>query len=164
VEVDLEPGAGVELKRVSNALIGIAGVHHVVSELSRRGLVALPTVRNTAAYDIVVATPDGAKHANIQVKSSSNMVAFFRMPSSDRIMAGPRDFYVLLRWDEKASRYDGFLLLGREARDEVRAEEEWQQKRIAAGSRNVVVPCIAVTGAAARKAARWRRKWQAWRL
>jgi hypothetical protein len=164
VEVDLELGADVALERVSNALIGIAGVHHVVSELSRRGLVALPTVRNTAAYDIVVATPDGTKHANIQVKSSSKLVTFFRMPSSDRVMAGPRDFYVLLRWDEKASRYDGFLLRGREAKEEVRAEEEWQQKRIAAGSRNVIVPCIAVTGSAAGRAARWRRQWQAWRL
>jgi hypothetical protein len=34
---------------VSNNLVGITGVHHVVSELSRQGLVALPTVRNIAA-------------------------------------------------------------------------------------------------------------------
>jgi hypothetical protein len=38
---------------INTSLIGIAGVHHVVSELSRRGLIALPTVKNTAAYDIV---------------------------------------------------------------------------------------------------------------
>ena len=54
-----------------NALIGIAGVHHVVSELSRRGLVALPTVKNTAAYDIVALNVEGTWHANIQVKTSS---------------------------------------------------------------------------------------------
>jgi hypothetical protein len=164
VDVDSEPDAEVEPERISNALIGIAGVHHVVSELSRRGLVALPTVRNTAAYDIVVATPDGTRHANIQVKSSSKMVTFFRMPPSDRVMAGPRDFYVLLRWDEKAFRYDGFLLRGREAKDEVEAEEERQNKRIAAGSRKDVVPCITVAGAARARAARWRRQWEAWRL
>ena len=62
----------------SSALIGIAGVHYVVAELSRRGMVALPTTRNTAAYDIVVVTPDGDKHANIQVKASSKRVTFFR--------------------------------------------------------------------------------------
>ncbi len=42
--------------RPNTILIGIAGVHHVVSELSRRGLVALPTTRNIAGYDVVVAT------------------------------------------------------------------------------------------------------------
>jgi hypothetical protein len=36
------------------ALIGAAGVHFVVSELSLRGLIALPTIRNTAGVDVVV--------------------------------------------------------------------------------------------------------------
>lgn len=54
----------------SNALIGIAGVHYVVSELSRRGLIALPTIRNTQSYDFIAATRDGTRHANIQVKAS----------------------------------------------------------------------------------------------
>lgn len=58
----------------ANALIGIAGVHHVVSELSRRGLIALPTTRNVAGYDVIVLTPDGTKHANLQVKTSLKMV------------------------------------------------------------------------------------------
>ena len=43
------------MSNISPALIGISGVHHVVSELSRRGLVALPTIRNVAAYDVLVA-------------------------------------------------------------------------------------------------------------
>ena len=54
----------------SNALVGAAGVHWVVSELSRRGLIALPTVRNTAGFDIVVATPDGSSTATLEVKTS----------------------------------------------------------------------------------------------
>lgn len=44
------------------SLIGGAGVHHVVSELSRRGFVVLPTVRNVAAYDVIAATLDGKRH------------------------------------------------------------------------------------------------------
>ena len=67
------------------ALVGAAGVHYVVSELSRRGLIALPTVRNVAAFDIVVSTRDGRKHANIQVKTSLKRVTFFPMPPSKRI-------------------------------------------------------------------------------
>lgn len=38
------------------SLIGGTGVHHVVSELSRRGFAVLPTVRNVAAYDVIAAT------------------------------------------------------------------------------------------------------------
>lgn len=156
---DAAPGS-----RANTALIGIAGVHHAVSELSRRGMVALPTIRNTAAYDVVVVTTDGTRHANIQVKTSSKKVGFFRMPPSDRVMAGSHDFYVLLRWDEKVGKYDGMMLTGAEARAEVRLAEAGQQTRITAGSRNVLVPCIVIAGAAATKAALWRERWQSWRL
>lgn len=50
--------------RTFKRIYGIAGVHYVAAELSRRGMVALPTTRNTAAYDIVVVTQAGDKHAN----------------------------------------------------------------------------------------------------
>jgi len=36
-------------------LIDVAGVHRILSDLSRRGLAALPTVRNASAYDILEA-------------------------------------------------------------------------------------------------------------
>jgi hypothetical protein len=36
------------------ALIGATGVHYVVSELSLRGMIALPTIHNTAGVDVVV--------------------------------------------------------------------------------------------------------------
>ena len=60
----------------NTALIGAAGVHFVVSELSLRGLIALPTIRNTASMDIVVVDPDGVFHANLQVKTSRSKVGF----------------------------------------------------------------------------------------
>jgi hypothetical protein len=34
------------------ALVGVSGVHFVVGELSRRGWVALPTIRNTKGIDV----------------------------------------------------------------------------------------------------------------
>jgi hypothetical protein len=71
-------------KRIPSALTGIAGVHYVVSELSRRGMIALPTIRNMGAYDIVVASADGRRHANIQVKTSSKRVTFWLMPPSKK--------------------------------------------------------------------------------
>ena len=78
-----------------NTLIGIAGVHHVVSELSRRGIIALPTVKNTAAYDIVSLNAEGTKHANIQVIASSKKALFFPMPKPEKIRTSKNDYFFL---------------------------------------------------------------------
>lgn len=148
----------------SPALIGIAGVHHVVSEFSLRNLVALPTIRNTAAYDIIVATPDGTKHANIQVKTSLKRVNFFPMPSPERIKVGPRDWYVLLRWVAANDAFEGFMLSAREARAEVEKAEASQQKSIAAGRRTKLFPCIYVGPQVEQQALLWRKRWLSWGL
>jgi hypothetical protein len=52
------------------SLTGVAGVHFVVGELSRRGWIALPTIRNTKGID-VLADSEG-NSARIQVKSRTN--------------------------------------------------------------------------------------------
>lgn len=148
---------------MNTALVGIAGVHHVVSELSRRGLIALPTVRNTAAYDVVVVTPDGRRHANIQVKASSKRALFFRMPPSTRVRAGPRDFYVLVRWLPRDRRYQAFMLTGAEARAEVARRERVQRRRRRQGTRRSIVPVVSVTMDPARTR-RWERRWLRWTL
>lgn len=144
--------------RPNTALVGIAGVHYVVSELSRRGLIALPTVRNTAAYDVVVVSPDGRRHAMLQVKASSKRVSFFRMPLSSRIKTGPHDFYVLVRWLTREHRYQGFMLTGAEAKAEVKRRERVQRSR-----GRSLVPCVSVTRGPSR-ARRWEQRWLRWSL
>jgi len=86
----------VNSKRAPSALIGTAGIHFVVPELSRRGMIVLPTVRNTAAYDVIVVSDNGKRHANIQVKTSSKRCTFWPMLPSGKIRTGPDDYYVLL--------------------------------------------------------------------
>lgn len=147
----------------TNALIGIAGVHYVVSELSRRGMVALPTIRNTAAYDIVVVTPIGDRHANIQVKASSKRTTFFPMPSPEKVRAGRRDFYVLVRWLDDTKQFEGFLLTGREAKQSVQESITWQKANIRKGTRKVLFPSIDVSSKSP-KLARWNRAWNTWSL
>ena len=148
----------------NTALIGIAGVHHVVSELSRRGLVALPTTKNIAAYDIVALNVQGTKHANIQVKASSKRVGFFPMPPAEKVRAGKYDIYVFVRWLPREGHYECFLLTGRQARDAVAGEIESQRISIAAGTRKVEFPCVAVGPKNAQAAERWRRAWLKWNL
>ena len=63
------------MSKINNQLIGMAGVYFVASELSRRGFIALPTVRNTVGIDLVVASTDGSFQANLQVKTSFQRVS-----------------------------------------------------------------------------------------
>lgn len=144
----------------NRVLTGIAGVHHVVSELSRRGLVALPTTKNTAAYDIVALNELGTKHANIQVKTSSKKVTFFLMPHPDKIRSGPRDFYVLVRWCENISRYECFLVRGKNAKISVQNNLKSQYKSIRAGKRVEIRPSISISA----NQKRWAKAWQDWKF
>jgi hypothetical protein len=154
----------VALPPANTTLIGIAGVHHVVSELSRRGMIALPTVKNTAAYDIVALNQAGTRHANIQVKASSKKVGFFPMPASDKIRIGEPEFFVLVRWLELGQRYQCYLLTGMQAKAEVDRAVTLQHLNIAAGTRQKPFPCAHVGPGNSTNAAQWEEAWRAWKL
>ena len=154
-------GAGRAKQKISNALIGIAGVHYVAFELSRRGVIALPTTCNTAAYDIVAARPDGTRHANIQVKASLGRPGFWPMPDFKRIPCGKDDFYVLVRNLQNGPPVECFIVTGGEARTLVREIEEGQRQK-GRGK----FPCIYVEGRHAARGAkeRWKKAWDTWHL
>jgi len=46
-----------EEESISKELVGAAGVHYVASELSFRGMIALPTIRNTADMTLLLSVP-----------------------------------------------------------------------------------------------------------
>jgi len=50
-------------------LVGACGVFYVSAELSRRGWIAMPTIRNTSGIDIIATKDDEV--VNIQVKTNS---------------------------------------------------------------------------------------------
>jgi hypothetical protein len=148
----------------NNALIGIAGVHYVVSELSRRGLIALPTVKNTAAYDIVALNEQGTKHANIQVKASSKKVGFFPMPEPEKVKQGPQDIYVLVRWIAAENNYESFLLTGRQAKLAVEEAIALQVERVRQGKKKRPFSCIYVGSREEKNVKRWSAAWKSWSL
>ena len=91
------------------SLIGAAGVHYVVSELSLRGLIALPTIRNTAGVDVIVTDKTGTWHANLQVKASRSRVGFWPVGKKYSQWIGPNNYYIFLRFDPKAKSFEVFL-------------------------------------------------------
>lgn len=99
-------------KKPSKTLIGAAGVHSVVSELSLRGLVALPTIRNTAGIDILVSEPDGSGLAYLQVKTASYRRSYWPTSEPERCLKGSRSFYVFMRYLPDEKRFEAFLESG----------------------------------------------------
>ena len=99
-------------KKPTKTLIGAAGVHFVVSELSLRGLVALPTIRNTAGIDILVSEPDGSDQANLQVKTASWKRDYWPTSGPEKCLKGPRSFYVFVQYLPKEERFEAFLESG----------------------------------------------------
>jgi hypothetical protein len=127
-------------------------------------MIALPTVKNTAAYDIVALNQEGTRHANIQVKTSSKRAGFFPMPPPEKIRTSPNDYYVLVRWLQGKSSYQCYLLTGKQARAEVLRAVGVQQPRIDAGFRGKTFPCAHVSKVNAVAAAKWEAAWLAWQL
>jgi len=114
-----------ETTRIPTSLIGAAGVHFVVSELSLRGLVALPTTRNTAGIDVLVSEPDGSALAALQVKTSLEPWKVHGDPywpttSPGKCLKGPRSFYVFVRRLPKEGKFEAFLESGNEVAEHVK--------------------------------------------
>jgi len=112
------------------ALIGAAGVFHVSAELMMRGIIALPTIRNTAGYDIVATSQDGTRHANIQVKTSGKWVDSWPICEDiNSVKDGPDDYYVVLRRNRSNDAFECFMLAGREMKAWLKGEEEWYRAK-----------------------------------
>jgi len=86
-----------EFPPINLQLTGAAGVFYVAAELSMRGLVALPSIRNVKGADILIADPEGKGFAFIQVKTSKSGVIFWPLGEGARSWTGPDCYYVFVR-------------------------------------------------------------------
>ncbi|MGD0805494.1 MAG: hypothetical protein ABSA11_15650 [Candidatus Bathyarchaeia archaeon] len=88
------PPSLMPLPKPDNSLVGSSGVHFVCGELSRRGYIALPTIRNTSGVDIIIKTPKGEK-IELQVKTSWSVDEWF-CPPEEKILPKPDFFFVFV--------------------------------------------------------------------
>src|SRR6266851_1830301 len=102
-QINREGEAVAEKGRRDNSLIGAAGVHYAAYKLTLKGMLALPTVRNTPGTDLIVTSRDGRQHANIQVKTSQYKRAKFWITCSAKKfeerkdILSDNDYFLLLR-------------------------------------------------------------------
>lgn len=143
------------------ALTGAAGVFHVASVFPMRGMIALPTIRNTAGFDIIVASPDGSGHSNIQVKTSASRPSFWPICQNvGSVKIAPNDFYVLLRRSADGTGFEGFMLSGSEMKPELESYLAYCAER---GQQADKFSLCASLGDEV-KNDRWRQMWNTWTL
>lgn len=87
------------MTKPNSSLIGSAGVHFVCAELSRRGYIALPTIRNTPGVDIIAMDSDRGRKVAIQVKTSWNKREWV-VPLEDKIRVEDDFYFVLVNLNE----------------------------------------------------------------
>ncbi len=58
------------MMKISKQIIGVAGEYYVAAELSRRGLLAAITLRNSDGVDILVGNSEGEQLFSVQVKTT----------------------------------------------------------------------------------------------
>jgi len=108
-------------------LTGAAGVFYVASELSMRGLVALPSIRNVKGADILVANQEGTEFAFLQVKTSQSKVGFWPIGEGARQWKGRDSYYVFVR--RVHDRFEVFMEKAEVVAREVDACEKLTMKR-----------------------------------
>lgn len=85
---------------LSRQLVGEAGVHFVIAQLTMRGLIAVATSRNVKGPDVIVTNPEGTRFAAIQVKTRRNTSDKFWTVGDAKHPAwgkGPDCWYVFVR-------------------------------------------------------------------
>jgi hypothetical protein len=153
-------------KTQDKSLIGAAGVFHVAAEFSLRDMIALPTIRNTAGYDLVATSPDGLRHANIQVKTSGQRPLFWPICQKiGNVKVGEEDFYVLLRRTPTDDAFEGFMLTGQEMKEELIKYRDYyiSKGKTATVEKFALCLCLDKDEQAARTE-NWRKRWRVWSL
>lgn len=148
-----------EMKQMPQ-LTGAAGVFHVASELSMRGMVALPSIRNVKGADILVADPDGKRFAFLQVKTSKSKVTLWPIGEGARTWKGRDCYYVFVR--RVHERFEVFM----EKASVVASEAETAEKLYVSRGVKKWALCWPMTGIDATKGAeeRTRRQWKEFNL
>jgi hypothetical protein len=82
--------------KLSTTLTGISGEYFVAAELSRQGLIAAITLRNSRGADILASRPISKKAARVQVKMMQKGRTRWLLNKSDETQKGENHYYVFV--------------------------------------------------------------------
>ena len=142
-------------------VVGMIGVYFMAWELSRRGYVAVPTVRNVKSSDLLVTNLDGTRAVTLQVKTRKGTdfpVASFPEEPTDydagsqwleaQVSVSPTRFFSFVQIDEDGSTVNYWVMPSEEVLKEVkRVRDEYlggrysnKPKRLATRGKNIGKP------------------------
>jgi len=80
----------------SNSTIALAGEYFVAAELAKMGHIALITLRNTEAVDILASNANGTKSVSIQVKTQKGNAHNWPLNYKAEKISSPNLFYIFV--------------------------------------------------------------------
>jgi hypothetical protein len=96
--------------KISSTLVGVAGEYYAAAELTRRGVNASITLRNTESYDIIASNPKNGKMFNIQVKTTTNKNNSWILNEKSEKNAAKNFYYILVKLNNDNKRPDFFIV------------------------------------------------------
>jgi len=110
-------------ERLAKSLVGACGVFYVSAELSRRGWIAMPTIRNTSGIDIIASKGD--KTINIQVKTNSYGKNKYPLKKENENLISDRLYYVFVTLREENERPDFYIVPSKFVADYIKKTHEY---------------------------------------
>jgi hypothetical protein len=81
---------------IPSLLAGVAGEYFVAAELSRRGLIASISLRNTRGIDILATNQDGSRSVTIQCKTSQKTHKRWLLSDKSEAFVSSTHFYIFV--------------------------------------------------------------------
>lgn len=95
---------------LTSVLCGISGEYSTAAELTRRGLVASITLRNTRGIDILVSNADASKSAGVQVKTNQNGKRVWLLNRKAEDFQSKNLYYIFVCLKSPGNRPDFFVV------------------------------------------------------
>lgn len=112
----------MKIEKLSKGLSGIAGEYFVAGELSRRGIMASITLRNSESIDIHASTPEGKKLLAIQVKTNQFGKRIWPLGIKSETLQSENLFYVFVSLKSPDERADFFIVPSKIVAKRIKAE------------------------------------------
>lgn len=114
------------MTKLPSILVGVAGEYFVAGELSRRGLIASITLRNTRGVDLLVSNQDATRQVGIQVKSNRHDKPEWMLNAKAESYFADNLFYVFVNLRGDQSRPDFYVVPSKVVSDYIRTRHrEW---------------------------------------
>ena len=113
-------------KELPSILAGVAGEYYVAAELSRRGIVASISLRNTRGMDILATNEEGSWTVTIQVKANQKKNREWILGEKAEALVSDTHYYVFVNLGEIGERPEFHVVPSRVVAQTVKeSHQQW---------------------------------------